>query len=296
MTPTVGEIYNMLNAEKATMQSLNGYVVSTDIPGSIQDTDISLAKALKSNSKVAKWRLWLWLMAFASWLVETLFDRHTADIEARLADQRPHQVHWYAAESKKFQYGYAVSWINDRYGYAVDDPAARIIVYAAAREKNGKVIIKVKKANKAPLTGPEMDAFALFWTKWKDAGVKLQFVSQPADQLKITITIIRDRLVLDINNNLLRDPTINPITNAIAAFGESLEFDSIVYLSKLVDCLQLAEGVVDVKLTAASIKPNGGNWSSIDMEAESVAGDIDLSYSLSTFTYIDEVNVQVLNS
>lgn len=297
MARAISEIYDDLNAQKATMQQLDVFVVSTDIPGDVEDDANRLATDIKSESNVAIWRFWLWLMAFASWIVETLFDRHTADIALRIAAERPHTLRWYAEESKKWQYGYAMEWDGEKYYYAIDDPDSRIIKYAAASEKGGKVYIKVAKDNsgiKVPLTTTEKNAFIEFWSKWKDAGVKLVIISQAADILKITLKIVRNRLVLDANNCLLRDPTINPIELAIDGYGTALEFDGIMMLSKLIDEIQVAEGVIDVKLISASAKPAGGNYAVVDMAVEAVSGYFVLSYDDSNFTYLDFVNVPIL--
>jgi hypothetical protein len=145
----------------------------------------------------------------------------------------------------------------------------------------------------APLTNQQKATFTEFWNKWRDAGVKLEIISQPADQVKVSLTIIRDRLVLDASNNLLRDPGVNPINAAIEAFSRELEFDGILRLSKLVDAIQGAEGVVDVNLTQAYIKPSGGEWQLINIYAETAAGYFILSYSDSTINYIDNVNVDI---
>ena len=298
MARTIAEIYDALNASKASFSELNDFVVSTSVPGSTQDNSADLAIDVTSASKVAVWRLWLWIFAVGSWMVEVLFDRHSADVTAVLDSKRIHTLRWYAEESKKYQYGYPVSWIDNMYQYATSDADAQIVKYAAASEKNGTVVLKVAKNSggvKAPLTTLEKSTFTEFWSKWKDAGVKLEIVSQPADQLKIYITIVRDRLVLDGNNNLLRDNSINPITLAIDAFGNSLEFDGVLRLSKLVDSIQAAEGVVDVQLTQAWHKPAGGSYSVVNMSVESIAGYFELSYTDSLFTYQDNVEVSIFD-
>jgi len=298
MARTIKDIYNALNVSKASMQELHDYVLSTDYPGTIQDTAETLAIDVKSNSKVAVWRLWLWIMAVASWTIENLFDTHKSEITGILSTQRPHTLRWYSEQSKLFQYGYPMVWTGTQYQYETDDPESRIVKYAAASEQNGKVILKVAKETsgvKGPLSAIQKSTFEEFWSKWKDAGVKMEVVSQAADVLKVSITIIRDRLVLNASNKLLRDNTINPITTAIANFGSNLEFDGILRLSKLVDAIQAAEGVIDVKLAGAWHKPAGGSYTAVDLFVESVAGYFTVNYSDSTFVYIDNINVPVID-
>jgi hypothetical protein len=298
MARKISEIYDALNASKASMEELNTYVVDEDVPGSVQDNAIDLAMDITSESKVAVWRLWLWIFAVGSWVIEVLFDRHVIHVTEVLESKRVHTLRWYAEESKKFQYGYPLSWIDNSFQYATDDSNSRIVKYAAASEKNGKVVLKVAKdvgGTKTALSTLEKSAFTEFWSKYKDAGVKLEVVSQPADLLKVFITIVRDRLVLDANNNLLRNNTINPVELAIKAFGDSLEFDGILRLSKLTDAIQLAEGVIDVEITQAWYKPAGGSYSVVDMSVEAVAGYFELSYDDSIFNYHDNVEVTVFD-
>ena len=298
MARKISEIYDALNAEKASMEELNVYVTSTQVPGSTEDNSIDLAIDVISGSKVAIWRLWLWIMAVGSWMVEVLFDRHKSDITETLEAKRVHTCRWYAEESKKFQYGYTMVWDRTEYNYATDDPEARLVKYAAAAEKDGKVILKVAKevgGTKVPLAILEKTAFVDFWTKWKDAGVKLEVISANPDQLKVNMTIIRDRLVLDGNNNLLRDNAINPIDLAIEAFGNGLEFDGILRLSKLDDAVQAAEGVIDVKTTGAWHKASGGSYAAVNMFVESYAGYFELNVDDSTMTYQDNVEVSVFD-
>lgn len=294
---TPKEIYDKLALSKSSMYELKGYLVNPDVPGSVRDDFNTLERDLKSQSKVANWRLFLWIMAYASWLVEVLFGKHKDDISDLLSAKRPHTLRWYAEESKKFQYGYSLTWLGDTYVYAVDDPDSRIVKYAAATERQGKVILKVATETngvKTPLTNPQKSIFAEFWNRWRDAGVRLEIVSQQADLLKVNMVIIRDRLVLDSTNHLLRDATINPISDAIDAYGSSLEFNGKIYLSKLIDEIQKAEGVVDVKLTSAHVKPYGGNWTVVDMSVEAVSGYFSMSYSDSSITYVDNINVEVI--
>ena len=295
---TVNEIYDNLATAKASMQELHDYVVNSTVPGTLQDNFNTLDIDLKSKSKVANWRLFLRLMAYASWLVEVLFSKHMDDIASLLAIKRPHTKRWYAETCKMFQYGYSLVWKNDTYVYDVDDPGSRIVKYSAGSEKNGKVLLKVaNEVNglKVPLTNVQKSALELFWSKYRDAGVKVEIVSQPADTVKITITIVRDRMVLDATNHLIRDASIDPVKVAIDTYGTSLEFDGRIVLSDLFECIKKAEGVVDLKITGASVKPSGGNWSAIDMSTDAASGYFDLSYTESNFTFIENVNVEIIH-
>lgn len=140
-----------------------------------------------------------------------------------------------------------------------------------------------------------MTAFKAYWAKWKDAGVKLQIVSLPADQVKIQVEVIVDRMVLNVNNKLLRDTSISPVESAIQAFGSSLEFDAVLRLSKLVDAIQAAEGVIDVRLISAFHRPDGGNYSEVTMSVVAASGYFTLDIDNSEITYANNVNVNIMS-
>lgn len=295
MARSIAEIYTFMASVKANMQELHGFITDPSNPASVEDNAESLLADLRSKSKVAIWRLFLWVFAVGSWVVETFFDRHKTEIKGIMDAKRPHTLRWYAEESKKYQHGYALVWANNTYNYPVYDESARIIKYSAATESNGKVILKVAKelsSVKVPLTQLEKSTFTEFWRTWKDAGVKIEIISQVADILKIDITIIRDRLVLTADNSLIRDSSVFPIADAIKTFGSSLEFDGILRLSKLVDTIQLAEGVVDVKLNHAWHKPAGGTYTEVALSVTSVAGYFVIDQT-SIYDYQDNVIAQI---
>jgi hypothetical protein len=158
------------------------------------------------------------------------------------------------------------------------------------------VILKVANeinGEKVPINALQKITFAAFWEKWRDAGVPISIVSLPADSMKVTMTIIRDRLVLAANNSLLRDSSVFPINDAIQNYGDNLEFDGILHLSNLEAAIKAAEGVVDVKIVSAMVKPSGGVYANVDMYTEAASGYFEMSWSESVITYIDNVNVAI---
>lgn len=290
---SIAEIYNILAEEKAKYYNLDDFVNSQQ--SSLDNADL-LLKDINSGSKVATWRLWLWIVAFASWLVESLFEVHKNEIEAIMSAKVPHTLRWYAEESKKFQYGYSMVWDGYCYAYETIDTDAQIIKYAAASQSGGTINLKVAKKDESgliPLTAEEKAAFETFWNYWRDAGVNIEVISMPADLLKIDMTIVRDRLVLNSNNQLLRDTNIYPIDDAIDNFISNLEFNGILRLSELAAAIKAAEGVVDVKINSAQWKPSTATeYTNIDMEIIPDSGYFKIDVS-STITYTDYINVAI---
>ena len=295
---TVQEIYDRLALSKATMQELHGYVVSSDAPGAILDNAQSLIVDAKSGSKVANWRLWLWIMAVESWILENLFSRHRQEVTGIIETRRPHTLRWYAGECKKYQHGFALMWDGIQFKYGRDDAESKIIKYASASEKFGKVVLKVAKETggiKIPLSAPEKTAFEQFWQQWKDAGTMIEVVSTGPDQLKIAATIIYDGMVMNPDDSLIRDSSVHPVSGAIKAFLGSIEFDATLRLSKLTDAIQTAEGVADVKITGASAKSQETEYKIIELFVTAASGYFALD-AASTITYLPNVNVGVITT
>jgi len=291
---SISEIYDVLAAKKDSFSELDEWVTTND--GTLDSPELLLAD-IKSQSKVATWRLWLWIMAVGSWIIESLFEVHKTEVNAILAAKAPHTLRWYSEESKKYRDGEEPQFNGNFFEYLSEVTTLPLIKYAAASEVGNKIILKVAKGTgntKLPLDTDELIRFNAFWSQWKDAGVMLECVSLSADSLKVVMTIERDRLVLNDDNTLIRDASINPITDAIATYGNSLEFDGMVRLSKLVDAIQAAEGVIDVKLVSAQHKPDGGTYSAVDMSVVTASGYIVIDYANSTINYTDNINVAII--
>lgn len=295
MARTIAEIYDALNHVKNNMQELHAFVVDNR-PGYTLDNAETLLADLSNRSRVAIWRLWLWLIAVASWMLERLYDQHKIEVDKIISSKKPHTLRWYAEESKKFQYGYAIEWLGDSFGYISDQPHARIISYASATEIGDKIKLKVATGTAPaikPLTSQQLSAFRDYWAKMKDAGVKLEIISLPADEVKVNMKIVRDRMVLDANNKLLRDSSVDPVVQAIKMFGTGLEFDGVLRISKLEEAIRTAEGVVDAKIMSAYHRVAGGAWEIIDMYVIPESGYFILNTVESSIVYEDLVNVQI---
>jgi hypothetical protein len=204
--------------------------------------------------------LWLFIVAVASWTIENLQDTHEAAIRAIIAADKPHTLNWYAGESKKFQYGHVITWLNDHYGYATIDEAAQIVKYSAAIEDaEGGVTIKAMKADRVILSAEELNALKAFWAKWKDAGVVLTCISQSVNLLDFTVTIYRNRSILNADNTLIADPTKNAVTDPANAYVESIDFNGTVYLLELIQQIKNQPGIKNVILSVGHI--DSGTWS-----------------------------------
>ncbi|QKG57017.1 hypothetical protein GKZ68_10490 [Hymenobacter sp. BRD128] len=203
---------------------------------------------LNSPSATSIWGLLRFIVATAAQTLETLWDRHTAEVDAIVARAAVGTPGWYADRAKEFQKddGSLAVQPSGAIGYATNNPAARIITQATAKENSttGKLFIKVAKAGAvagalAPLSAPELVEVKGYFDRIRFAGTRLEVVSRDADRLQVSGTVYYDPL-LDV-------PTVQAaVLKAAQAYLASLDFDGQVYVSRLTDYLQAVPGVKDV--------------------------------------------------
>lgn len=211
-----------------------------------KNADTTLSAYAWSDSKVAIWRLWTYVVAVCIWTLEQLFDYHKAEVVNIIATQKPHTLEWYVYKAKQFQYGVALPPDADVYPSESTDPEVAIISYAAAVELSNLVRVKVAKSAGGMLESlsvDELDAFSGYMNRVKDAGVRLQLTSGNPDNLQLVISVFYDPLVLSSSGERLDGASDTPVADAINSFLSSLPFNGEFVLNNLIAMLQKVEGV-----------------------------------------------------
>ena len=229
---------------------------------------------LNSTSKVAIWRLWVYIIAVAIWSLEKLFDQHRADIDKRLAELKPHTARWYRSKALSFQYGFDLLPDSDKFnnqGHTEEAiEASKIVKYSAVIEsKNeGRLIVKIageQGEQLQPITDAQKQAFEAYLQEIKDAGVRLSVVNYQPDVLHLQMKIVYDPLVLDGNGQSILHAT-KPVETAIKDYLKRLPFNGELVLAHLIDALQQAEGVKIPHLVLAQSKniTSGGGYGAFE--------------------------------
>lgn len=222
---------------------------------------------LNSTSKVAIWRLWVYIIAVAIWSLEKLFDQHRADIDKRLAELKPHTARWYRSKALAFQYGFDLLPDSDKFnnqGHTEEAiEASKIVKYSAVVESpnEGRLIVKIATEQVdtlQPITDDQKQAFESYLQEIKDAGVRLSVVNYQPDILHLQMKIVYDPLVLDSNGQSITN-AFNPIERTIKAYLKKLPFNGELVLAHLIDALQETEGVKIPHLVLAQSKNIGTN-------------------------------------
>jgi len=286
MSRTLNEIQEIILQRKAVTPSLSALEVLTE---SEQNTLANLT----STSKVAIWRLWVYICAFGIWTVEQIFDLFKIEIEELILLNKIGSKPWYRQKMLEFQFGFSLTemGIYDNTGVLQADILASLIIKQSAIEEiDGRLKIKVatEDTNKdlAPLSAVQLIAFRNYAEAIKYAGTRLIIISRVPDDFKVNYTIYYDPLVLDVYGARLDGTENEPVQNAVRLFLRNLEFNGEIILTKLTDFLQGIEGVEEPVLVSASAKYGLFPYASVDEYYISDAGYMKLDELNTTFTFV----------
>lgn len=246
MAKTTSQWYDILVAEKQSFSSLN------ELQPSI-DSSQTLLNDVSTTSKVSRWRLFLWVVAYCLWMLETIIERLAAATESGTP-------HWYRRKALDFQYGDALEIINNTPQYPTINPANQIVKLAAVVVNgSGEVILKVSKLDAGGEPEPlepatEKAAFTEYLDTIKFAGTLTSVISQIADDLKCAYEVVFDPLVLNPDGSLITDSAIFPVRVAINSYLKNLPYNGMLHVDKLDDAVQSATGVVQAIRTSVHAK------------------------------------------
>jgi hypothetical protein len=200
------------------------------------------------------------ILSYSIYLLEQLFNQHQKEVDLQLYNQKSGRLPWYRYMALKFQYGFDLITDSDEFdntGYtAAQIEASKIIKYSAVNEGDVQGVIVIKIAGEtdgklAPISADAKTTAEAYFNEIKYAGSRINVINFLPDRLFLNLQIYRDPLVLDANGNSVVKGG-NPVETAINEFMKELPFNGELVLLKLIDKLQLVEGVVIPNLLAAS--------------------------------------------
>lgn len=242
---------------------------------------------LNSTSKTAIWRLWLYILAYATNVLESLFDKHYTEVTSIITELKPHTMRWYRQKALAFQYGFDLISDTDIFdnGTATEAQieASKIIKYAAITEATteSRLVLKIATEDSAgklaPITAGQESAFIPYIEEIKDAGVAITVINYLPDILKLNLRIYYDPLVLTSTGVSIRTGK-KPVEEALNEFMKELPFNGELVLNSLIDKLQKTEGVKIPHLVQAASKwidtalDDYGNFENISVKKIPVSG------------------------
>jgi hypothetical protein len=205
---------------------------------------------LTSISKVSIWRLFVFVVAFAIWVLENLFDTHKKEVEDIIGAKMPHRPSWYKTKAVAFQCGFDLIEDTDKYdntGFTEEViEASKVIKYSAVTKSGGQLFVKIATETAgvlSPISHEVKAAFDFYMDEITDCGVNYLVVNHLPDILLVTIKIYRDPLVLDASGLSILNGNY-PVQDTMNAYMKELPFNGELVLAHLVDKLQLVEGVI----------------------------------------------------
>lgn len=206
---------------------------------------------LTSTSKSAVWLGITFIVAYAIYVLEVLFDTHKAETDNAISLLKPHTKRWYREKALAFQYGMPLVPETDHYdNTGLEEPQinnSKVIKYAAVTEATdqSRVIIKIATENNgllSPINQTQKQSFDAYIAEIKDAGVNISVINFLPDRLYLNMRIFYDPLVMDAQGNSIIDGG-KPVEKAINEYLKTLPFDGQLVLAHLIDALQKVPGV-----------------------------------------------------
>ena len=205
-------------------------------------------------SKVSVENVLFYVVACAVWVLECLFDAHTADVDSRIDEILPHRPKWYRDKALRFMKGKVLLPDSDEYDTSTmseeEIAATRVVKHAVAVESRETSILTVKVAGesdgrRAPLDEETVQQLKSYFVEIKVDGVRINVVNKEGVPFSCEVDIYYDAM-------LTPETVKNDCEAAIKSYIENIPFNGEYTNMALVDTLQGVDGVKVVELTRAS--------------------------------------------
>lgn len=256
--------------------------------------------------------IFIYLVAIVANAIEVLFDEHKANITRIVETERFGLPGWYRKMALQFRFG---AGLDENYydpdgafadtdiypaQYQNDQDYPHIVKYAYAEETAEHLGVTIKIAKEtdgvlSPLddgtddTDNEIAAFTAYINRIKPAGVPVTVVNSQPDQLTLTLVVKYDPLVITLDSNgdgvLISDSSVKPVELAIEQYLNSIDFNGRFIPMKLIDAVQVAEGVKIAEITSATAQHADYDPQPIGIEYTPYAGYMKLESSNLTINY-----------
>ena len=247
-------------------------------------------------SKVSLESLLLYIVAFAQWTLEKLFDTHTQEVTDYIATMKPHTLRWYQEKAKAFLYGFNLIDGTDQFdttGKSDEDIAgAQVVKFAAVTESGATLYLKIageESGRPKKLDASQKATFEAYLHEYKDAGVRVDVTSEQGDYLRLSLDVYYNPLLLTATGQSKNDGTY-PVEDAIKSYIEQLPFNGEYRNNALVDAIQQTTGVVMVHLHSAAQSVDNVTYNPVAAFCTPFAGyfeyDRDGAKTIQTINYI----------
>lgn len=242
MDARFNEIQQQIIDAKAQAPSLNALEVLTTSEQSLNNAN--------SNSKVAIWRLVVWVVAFAIWLHEKI-------VEKNAANSRPQNSPNY--RQMVLNYIDGVPLIHDGSQFVFDTTGVtdiedrKIIKRCAILENNRGIVVKIATEIGGvlmPVNNDQAVRIMKYIDQQTQPGVPVRLINEPADNLKVNLKVYVDANVIDLETGkqLNVSGDVYPVNDAINAYLSELEFNGAFVASFFTEKIRQYPGITLVDL------------------------------------------------
>lgn len=269
---TIKEWYQYIITEKETLSSLDALSPNPE-------TTDSFINDLKTQSKVAIWRLSAWIFAFAAFTLEQLWEVKEEELIAIQDATPPHTRAWWNTLIKSFQYGDTpIVDDNGKVTYETIDESKQIVKLVSVEDKDGvwnateslstvnSVNIYPAKEdgedvfgnpNYAQLSTVEADALKAYVAKAKPLGIKANVLDGQVGKIQVlSLHLYYDASILNAGGTLVADTSRNILLEQMAKYiAEDVNPTQSINKTRLKSYITQGEGIVDIDLPSGVL-----NW------------------------------------
>jgi hypothetical protein len=220
----------------------------------------------------------IFIFAYCAFILEKMFDTHTAEINDIIANKKPHTKNWYKNIVLAYQHGFVVDATTLTYNNTgVSElviEQSKVVKYCAVADGTDTLNIKIAKevaGELAPLSNAQLAGLQDYMEDdqlgQKDAGVYISFINENADALQIGYDVYVNPSVIDINGVHIISG-LKTVEVAIKQHLKSLQFNGVFAPQRLEDYIKTTcEGVELLKLRRCLVKPDGATiWLPVDVQ------------------------------
>ncbi|KAB8153433.1 hypothetical protein EZY14_009375 [Kordia sp. TARA_039_SRF] len=259
MARSINEIQESLLQAKEQASELSALEVLTE-------SELNTLENVNTTSKVALWRLWLYIQAVGIWILEKLLDITKDEIIKVNDEKQIHNREWYRNQALNFQLGYDLDELTRAYDNSNLDTdqiaGSKIIKHASIVKRvtqgRGSVIVKVATEDgdgeRIPLNQIQMEAFTDYMNEITDAGTIIIPQSGVADDIKMEIDVYFDPEIMSNTGQLLDGSSETPVVDSINEFLRSINFNGIYIKTENKLELEKVSGVKYAVIKSASSK------------------------------------------
>lgn len=213
-----------------------------------------------------------WAFAAVIYSFETLLDVFTLDISTAINSRVNGTPLFYVNALLQYQKGDELTVREDglAFGYSEIDDTKRIISQVSYSESSSdvnldnKLILKVAQGEKghlAPISSDDLVQITSYLNKVKFAGTRIEVTSSEGDVLIPKLSVyydgaVRETEIYDLIEEKLNDYMMN------------IDFDSSIYVSKIIEAIKKTEHVTDVYIDEAANPEQGVFIASYDTDGK----------------------------